>query len=499
LENLPEYWFREASGGPQPQFITDYSQVNPFEFWAEHTRYWGADTRFWLSRAIRDFESGLPVLLNMFLFIWEQPGPEDTPSIERRALMRLGENGLLEREFIPARWLEGDATDGIFQFTFEGATYDAIYRNRMIWELKRNGITVKRENTQPALEYQSVVLAVSGLTNSFSPAVFADPDLDKVEFKLLLAPVGAAIDSSSGVVSWLPEATQLTTNLFVVSATDSGKPKLETIAVFSVGVRNPPNLHLAATYDLQENQSLTISNFLAQADLNADVWTIDLSRADDRLRVRLSDDRTAIVAEGSEAAGPGEYELVLKIASENEPRLAATKVFVIRVAEVNSLPALAESASRALYPGESLTVTNSATDHDLPANSISYRLDGPSHGAQLEPQTGIFAWKPDVSLPAGIYTFQITASDDGTPSLTDTKLLSVELRKAPELSIQHEGVHLKFQLRGAEGRTFQIEATRDFQTWSQVAAGSAQSATDGVLLPIDSASPNEFYRLVITR
>jgi len=66
-----------------------------------------------------------------------------------------------------------------------------------------------------------------------------DPDQpwQTLTFSLLNAPVGAAIDGSSGVFSWRPPVSQAnTTNLVRVKVADNGTPSLSATQNFSVVV-----------------------------------------------------------------------------------------------------------------------------------------------------------------------------------------------------------------------------------------------------------------------
>ena len=57
-----------------------------------------------------------------------------------------------------------------------------------------------------------------------------------------------------------------------------------------------------------------------------------------------------------------------------------------------------------------LTFTASATDLDLPVNTLTYSLTGTTNGASINPTTGVFSWTPTAR---GTYTFTVLVTDNG--------------------------------------------------------------------------------------
>ena len=84
-----------------------------------------------------------------------------------------------------------------------------------------------------------------------------------------------------------------------------------------------------------------------------------------------------------------------------------------------------------------ITVSNSATDADLPAQSLTYSLDaGAPANAIIDPLTGVFEWTPDGSAAiTNVITVRVT--DDGPGALSDAKSMTIivnKLNTAPTLS-----------------------------------------------------------------
>jgi uncharacterized repeat protein (TIGR01451 family) len=111
----------------------------------------------------------------------------------------------------------------------------------------------------------------------------------------------------------------------------------------------------------------------------------------------------------TEAQGPGSYPVTVRVVDNGTPSLGDQRLFTITVREVNRPPLLGAMTDITVHPGELAAVSPSASDPDLPANTLSYTLvDGPA-GAAVNPTSGAFAWTPgaadlgdhDVTLGVG--------------------------------------------------------------------------------------------------
>jgi PKD repeat protein len=127
----------------------------------------------------------------------------------------------------------------------------------------------------------------------------------------------------------------------------------------------------------------------------------------------------------SEAQGPGTYTFNVTV---SDGSLTDEKEITVTVNEVNLPPVLTlPSLSFSINWGEQLTFTATATDPDIPANTLTFSLVGAPEGASINPSTGAFTWTPS-SSQIGTYTFNVTVSDS---SLTDEKEITVTVQKRP--------------------------------------------------------------------
>jgi hypothetical protein len=96
---------------------------------------------------------------------------------------------------------------------------------------------------------------------------------------------------------------------------------------------------------------------------------------------------------------------------------------------INHPPVLSPPIDVSLDLGETLTVTQQATDADLPAQRLAYRLDsGAPASAYINPDTGTIVWRTAEGGKPGTRTFSVIVTDSGAPPLSATGLVNVVIR-----------------------------------------------------------------------
>lgn len=83
--------------------------------------------------------------------------------------------------------------------------------------------------------------------------------------------------------------------------------------------------------------------------------------------------------------------------------------FTITVVETNQPPSLGVISDQQVFTGDPVTFDADATDADLPAQTLTYSLDGAPAGATIDPVTGEFSWP---SATVGGYVFDVVVRDD---------------------------------------------------------------------------------------
>src|SRR5204863_532138 len=83
------------------------------------------------------------------------------------------------------------------------------------------------------------------------------------------------------------------------------------------------------------------------------------------------------------------------VTDDGTPSRGAMRSFTVVVLETNNAPLQAAIADQTIAEGETLTLTNSASDSDIPANLLTFSLEtNAPPGAAIDSATGVFTWTP---------------------------------------------------------------------------------------------------------
>lgn len=120
--------------------------------------------------------------------------------------------------------------------------------------------------------------------------------------------------------------------------------------------------------------------------------------------------------------GPaGSYTFSVQVTDNGSPPLSASQSVTIIVNEVNTPPTFTLTGSQTAQVGSPLSFTVSATDPDLPMNTLAYSIlkyslngglpiSGSPAGATVNSTTGLFTWTP-TSIQVGSYLVTLGVTD----------------------------------------------------------------------------------------
>ena len=96
--------------------------------------------------------------------------------------------------------------------------------------------------------------------------------------------------------------------------------------------------------------------------------------------------------------------------------LTDSETFTITVGDTNLAPVLTAIGNQSVNEGATLSFTASATDADVPAQSLTYSLDAASIalGMTINSSTGAFSWTPTEAQGGLTPSVTITVTDNGT-------------------------------------------------------------------------------------
>src|SRR4051812_17243977 len=138
---------------------------------------------------------------------------------------------------------------------------------------------------------------------------------------------------------------------------------------------------------------------------------------------------------GAQRAGDKSFRV--RVTDDGTPSLFDDETISVHVNEVNVAPVLAEIGSPTVDEETLLTFTATATDHDLPANGLSFSLLRAPDGAAIDAHSGVVSWMPTEALAPHSSIPTVRVTDDGARSLFDDETISVrvnEVNVAPVLA-----------------------------------------------------------------
>ena len=315
-------------------------------------------------------------------------------------------------------WTPPDGVDGNYTVTFT-VTDDG---SPMASDQETIEITVGNVNHPPVFEDNAPALtyaALEGQTISFEVSA-TDPDGDGVSFDVTGLPDGA--DFSDGVFNWATDFEDAGSYTLIFTATDDGSPSetaTKTVTLTVGNVNHPPVFEdnaPALTYATLEGR--TISFEVSATDPDGDGVSFDVTGLPDG-----ADFSDGVFTWATDFEDAGSYTPIFTATDDGSPSETATKTVTLTVGNVNCAPVFDSGAPAATYTvneGETITFEVSATDPD--GDGVSFDIAGLPDGAGFS--NGIFAWATDVD-DAGSYALTFKATDDGSPSETATKTVTL--------------------------------------------------------------------------
>lgn len=252
----------------------------------------------------------------------------------------------------------------------------------------------------------------------------SDPDGDALSVAGFTQPTHGTLSHYpvTGQLLYIPEPGWSGTDYFTYTATDGKDVSTATWVNVTVGSgTGSPVLAPIPDVAIDELESLTFTASATDEDLPFDMLTFALGGgAPAGASINSSGDFSWTP---SEAQGPGSYDITVTVTDWNENTDSDT--FTVTVGEANADPVLSPIGDRSVDELSPLTFAVSASDGDLPANSLGFNLGmGAPSGASIDP-VGVFSWTPSEAQGPGTYDITVIVSDGEGGSDSETITISV--------------------------------------------------------------------------
>ena len=330
-----------------------------------------------------------------------------------------------------------DPTTGVFSFTpseTQGGnnfTFSVVVSDGVATGTEALAVTVNEVNDAPVLAAIADASVVEGDTLSLF-ALGSDSDLpaQTLAYSLTGTNAGlASIDPSTGEFTFTALESQGGESFaFTVEVNDGALTASTSFAVTVIEEGTAPVLTAIGSQSINELEAMTPVQ-LSATDADGDSLTFSLSGAPDGLTINGDNQ---IVWTPSEIQGPGVFNVLVTVTDTTG--LSDSELVAFTVGEVNVAPVLDVIDPQSVNEGDTVSFTATATDSDLPANSLTFSLSGAPAGATINPLTGEFSWTTTESDGGTTPSFDVIVSDGTTTASETVTVTVIDLNEAPVLA-----------------------------------------------------------------
>ncbi len=169
----------------------------------------------------------------------------------------------------------------------------------------------------------------------------------------------------------------------------------------------------------------------------------------------------------------------------------------IIIPTTNTAPVLSAISDRVINVGVNMLVTNTATDADVPAQTLTYSLPAGPVNATLSASSGILNWRPLVTQANTTNQFSVVVADNGSPSMSATQSFNVVVNPLtlPTVTLPAVGAgQIGLSVNGQVGPDYAVQVSSNLVDWTTILI------TNPVTVPFNwsintGVLPMQFYRI----
>jgi Glycosyl hydrolase catalytic core/F5/8 type C domain/Carbohydrate binding module (family 6) len=166
----------------------------------------------------------------------------------------------------------------------------------------------------------------------------------------------------------------------------------------------------------------------------------------------------------------------------------------------NQPPVLAAIPNQTILAGQTLLITNLASDPNVPPLPLTFSLSNPPAGASIDPNSGVFNWRPTIAQSPSAPTISVVVSDNEAPPLTATQNFTVTVNQPASPTINAASItngQFGFWINGNAGPDYTVEVSTNLNSWTPVITSSSPSLPYFWADTNAVAYPALFYRVVL--
>jgi hypothetical protein len=169
-------------------------------------------------------------------------------------------------------------------------------------------------------------------------------------------------------------------------------------------------------------------------------------------------------------------------------------------APTNQPPVLSAISNRTILAGRTLLVTNSASDADIPAQTLTFSLLTAPTNAAINSSGGLFTWRPTIAQSPSTQTVAVVVSDNGTPIMSATQSFTATVTQPAVPALNTASItngKFGFWINGDTGPDYTILASTNLTSWNPVFTGNSLAVPCFWVDTNSLSYPIRFYRAVL--
>jgi hypothetical protein len=371
-------------------------------------------------------------------------------------------------------------------------------------------VTVNESNRPPELTVPADQVLTEETLLSVSASA-ADPDLptNALTFALVSPPSGMTIEGGSGAIRWSPtEAQGSNAYTITVTVTDTNpaainERQLTVTNTFKITINEFNRLPiLTLPAEATVNELAPYSASVSATDSDDPANPLGMTLLEGPAGLTLSPLRT-IIWTPDETQGPSTNTVLIRVTDTNLLAINATSLSVtssyrIIVGEVNAAPELGALSDYAVNVGDTISFAATASDDDLPANTLTFSLINPPPGATIVGSSGLFHWRAPTAWADTTNTVRVCVTDDGVPNGSATNSFAVVIHAMDPVRLtplSYEGGQFSFSVTGPIGPDYVILASTNLVDWLCLKTNVSPTTPFHSSDPAAGAFGHRFYRL----
>ncbi len=220
-------------------------------------------------------------------------------------------------------------------------------------------------------------------------------------------------------------------------ANDINLQDSDTVAITVTPINDAPSLSIIGDQTVDEGTELTFTATANDPDIPANTLTFSLDAASIALGMTITADGDFSWTP-TEAQGGLTPDVTITVTDSGTGNLVDSEIFTITVGDINTAPVLAAIGNQTVDELATLSFTATATDSDLPADTLTFSLDAASEALGMTiTADGDFSWTPTEAQGGLTPDVTITVTDSGTGNLFDSETLTItvnDVNTAPVLA-----------------------------------------------------------------